>query len=65
MNIKVVIEKGEDGYYAAYCPALKSYWTQEKTEEALKNISEAIELYLEPEEELFENKNHKVYEVAV
>jgi len=66
MNIKVVIEKGEDGYFAAYCPALKSCWTQGKTEEeALKNIREAIELYLEPDEELVENENHKVYELAV
>lgn len=51
MNIKVVIEKGEDGYFTACCPALKSCWTQGKTEEeALKNIreAEAIELYLEP-----------------
>lgn len=66
MNIKVVIEKGEDGYFTAHCPALKSCWTQGKTEEeALKNIREAIELYLEPDEELVENKNHKVYELAV
>lgn len=66
MKIKVVIEKGEDGYFVAHCPALKSCWTQGKTEEeALKNIREAIELYLEPDEELVENKNHKVYEVAV
>ena len=65
MKIKVVIEKGEDGYFVAHCPALKSCWTQGKTEEALKNIREAIGLYLELDEELVDNENHKVYEVAV
>jgi len=50
MKIKVIIEKGEDDYFVANCPSLKSCWSQGKTEEeALKNIKEAIELYLEPE----------------
>ena len=50
MNVKVVIERGEDGYFVAHCPALKSCWTQGKTrEEALINVREAIALYLEPE----------------
>jgi len=51
MKIKVIIEKGKDGYFVAYCPSLKSCWSQGKTEdEALKNIREAIELYLEPDD---------------
>ena len=51
MNLKVVIEAGEDGYFVASVPALKSCWSQGKTrEEALANIREAIELFLEPEE---------------
>ncbi len=50
MKFKVIIEKGEDGYYAVHCPSLRSCWSQGKTkEEALINIQEAIELYLEPE----------------
>ena len=49
MVIKVVVKKGEDGYFVARCPSLKSCWSQGKTrEEALKNIREAIALYLEP-----------------
>ena len=49
MKLKVLIEKGEDGCFAVHCPSLKSCWSQGKTkEEALKNIQEAIELYLEP-----------------
>ena len=66
MKIKVVIEKGEDGYFVVYCPSLKSCWSQGRTEEeALKNIREAIALYLEPDENLIEDENHKIYEVAV
>jgi len=66
MKIKVILEQGEDGYFVAYCPSLKSCWSQGKTEEeALKNIQEAIELYLEPDEKLTEDSKHKVYEVAI
>ena len=48
MNLKIVIEKDEDGYFVAHCPSLKSCWSQGKTrEEALKNVREAIDLFLE------------------
>ena len=64
MNIKVVVEKGEDGYFVAHVPALKSCWSQGKTkEEALGNIREAIDLYLEPEPEEIENR--EVVELTV
>ena len=50
MNIKVMVKPGEDGYFVAHVPSLKSCWSQGKTkEEALQNIREAIDLYLEPE----------------
>jgi predicted RNase H-like HicB family nuclease len=50
MKIKVILERGEDGFYVAHCPALRSCWSQGKTrEEALQNICEAVELYLEPD----------------
>lgn len=50
MNIKVIVEPGEDGYFVAHVPSLKSCWSQGRTrEEALENIREAIDLYLEPE----------------
>jgi predicted RNase H-like HicB family nuclease len=49
MKIKVILEKGEDGFYSVRCPALRSCWSQGKTrDEALLNIREVIELYLEP-----------------
>ncbi|QJA05387.1 type II toxin-antitoxin system HicB family antitoxin [Thermosulfurimonas marina] len=47
VKVTVVIEKDEFGYYA-YCPELKGCHSQGDTlEEVLKNIKEAIELYLE------------------
>lgn len=53
MTIKVVLTEGEDGYFVARCPALKSCWSQGRTrEEALDNIREAIDLYLEPDADL-------------
>ena len=43
----VVIEKDENGFYA-WCPELKGCQSQGATlEEAIANIKEAIELYLE------------------
>ena len=68
MKIKVIVERGEDGYFVAHCPVLKSCWSQGRTpEEALKNIQEAIELYLEPELENFvvQDKSYKIYELAL
>ena len=50
MIVKVVAQRGEDGYFIANCPSLKSCWSQGKTrEEALENIREAITLFLEPD----------------
>ncbi|MBI4571068.1 MAG: type II toxin-antitoxin system HicB family antitoxin [Chloroflexi bacterium] len=44
----VILEPGEDGYVVAQCPALLGCWSQGRTdEEALANIQEAIELYVE------------------
>ena len=64
MNIKIVIEPGEDGYLVAHVPALKSCWSQGKTrEEALQNIPEAIDLYLEPEPDEIQDRD--VVELSV
>ncbi len=47
MLINAVIEKDENGYFA-FVPFLKGCVSQGKSyEEALRNIKEAIELYLE------------------
>jgi predicted RNase H-like HicB family nuclease len=67
MKLKVILEKGEDGYFVAHCPSLKSCWLQGKTKaEALRNIQEAIELYLEPELENFmEDESHEIHELVL
>ena len=47
MNVKLVIEHGNDAYFVAQCPSLKSCWSQGRSgEEAVENIKEAIALYL-------------------
>lgn len=44
----VILDKGEDGYIVAHVPALRGLWTQGKTRaEALSNVREAIELFIE------------------
>ena len=55
MNIKVVLEPSDEGGYTVYVPSLQGCISEGDTkEEALMNIKEAIELYLEPvEDELF------------
>jgi predicted RNase H-like HicB family nuclease len=46
-RVSVVVEHDDHGYYA-YCPELRGCQTQGGTlEEAMDNIREAIELYLE------------------
>ncbi|MFQ6120041.1 MAG: type II toxin-antitoxin system HicB family antitoxin [Methanosarcinales archaeon] len=45
---KVVLEQGEDGWLVVTVPALPGCITQGKTfEEAMNNVKEAIEAYLE------------------
>ncbi len=49
MRLKVVLEPSEEGGYTVYVPALPGCISEGDTaEEAMKNIREAIELYLEP-----------------
>ncbi|MFM2064773.1 MAG: hypothetical protein RLZZ507_4444 [Cyanobacteriota bacterium] len=47
-NYTVILEREEEGGYHAFCPLLKGCHSQEDNfEEAIANIQEAIELYLE------------------
>jgi predicted RNase H-like HicB family nuclease len=66
MKVKVILELGDDGYFVAHCPALRSCWSQGKTrEEALQGIREAVELYLEPgPDELPNDERHEVVELS-
>ena len=50
MKLSVVIQPGEDGFFVVECPALPGCMSQGRTErEALKNIKQAIALWLEVE----------------
>ncbi|RMD61292.1 type II toxin-antitoxin system HicB family antitoxin [Candidatus Parcubacteria bacterium] len=49
---QVVIYPGEDGYWVAECPSLPGCISQGRTkEEAIKNVQEAIAVYIEALEE--------------
>jgi len=51
MEIRVILEKQEDGGYTAYVPSLPGCISQGDTKkEALDNIKEAVELYLEADD---------------
>jgi predicted RNase H-like HicB family nuclease len=49
MRFKVALEPSEEGGYTVHVPSLPGCISEgETTKEALANIQEAIELYLEP-----------------
>ncbi len=63
MKYKVKLEKTDEGY-AVWCPGLPGCWSQGKTEEeALENIKDAIEMYLDTVEELTKDKTTRLVEV--
>ena len=52
MQLKIILEPSEEGGYTAVVPSLPGCISEGDTkEEALENIREAIELYLEPVED--------------
>lgn len=67
MKLKVVLEPSEEGGFTAYVPSLPGCISEGNSrEEALKNIREAIELYLEPvEDDLSLVPGTEVMELAV
>ena len=49
MRLKVVLEPSDEGGYTVYVPSLPGCVSEgEDKEDALRNIREAVELYLEP-----------------
>jgi len=55
MKLDIILEEEEDGTYSVHCPALKGCHSQGTTlEDALKNIQDAIDLYLEVSREMAE-----------
>ncbi len=64
MKYKVNIQKTGEGY-AVWVPGLPGCWSQGKTEkEALDNIKDAIQGYLETVEELSKDKKSSYVEVG-
>ena len=52
VQLPVLVEKDEDGFFVVECPLIQGCYTQGKTlDEALKNIHEVIELCLEEQKE--------------
>jgi predicted RNase H-like HicB family nuclease len=67
MKLRIVLEPSEDGGFTVFVPALPGCISEgESKEEALRNIREAIELYLEPvEDDLPLSPNAEQIELAV
>lgn len=67
MKLKIVLEPSREGGYTAYVPSLPGCISEgENKEEALKNIREAIELYLEPvEDDTIYSPGTEVTEIAI
>jgi predicted RNase H-like HicB family nuclease len=67
MKIKIILEPSEEGGYTAIVPSLPGCISEgNNKEEALKNVREAIELYLEPvEDDQAFAPNSEMIELAV
>ena len=66
MKLHVIIEKDEAGYYVAEVPALPGCLSQGRTyDEAVTNIKEAIEGWLEVMETRHPADSSKLIEIAV
>jgi predicted RNase H-like HicB family nuclease len=64
MRYKVSIKKTDEGY-AVWCPGLPGCWSQGETEEeALENVRDAIEAYLETVEDLTRDRECRYVEVG-
>ncbi len=52
MRLKVILESSDQGGFTVYVPSLPGCISEGETvDEAMKNIREAIDLYLEPVED--------------
>jgi len=67
MKLKVVLEPSDEGGYTVYVPSLPGCVSEgEDRDEAIQNIREAIEVYLEPVDDDFSStKNAEIEEVVV
>ena len=67
MKLKVVLEHSDEGGFTVYVPALPGCISEGDTvDDALANIQEAIELYLEPvEDDWVIEANSMIQEIEV
>ncbi len=67
MKLKVYLQPSEEGGYTVIVPSLPGCISEGETkEEAIKNIREAIELYLEPvEDDVLNVFNAEEFELAI
>lgn len=67
MKLKVILEPSDDGGYTVTVPSLPGCISESNTrEEALANIQEAIELYLEPiDDDMSLNPASEILEIAI
>ncbi len=67
MKLKVVLEPSDDGGFTVYVPSLPGCISEGDTkEQALANIKEAIELYLEPvDDDLTFSPDTEITEIAI
>jgi predicted RNase H-like HicB family nuclease len=66
MKLKVVIESSEEGGFTVYVPSLPCCVSEGETEqEAMQNIREAIELYLEPVDDDLAGIGKEVREIVL
>ncbi len=67
MNLRVVLEPSPEGGFTAHVPSLPGCISEGETrEDALRNIREAIELYLEPvEDDAPYAKDAEITELAI
>lgn len=67
MNLRVILEPSDEGGYTVYVPSLPGCISEGDTrEQALVNIREAIELYLEPiEDDVHYALNVELLEISV
>ncbi|HET8775198.1 MAG TPA: type II toxin-antitoxin system HicB family antitoxin [Thermoanaerobaculia bacterium] len=67
MKLKVVLEPSDEGGYTVFVPALRGCISEgDSRAEALTNIREAIELYLDlPDEEIVVSDEAEVEELVV